>query len=56
MDDLHVVRGVKKLKNNYNMLGTCMNSYLQGQDLWEVVSGSEIKPPEEDVNGALRKW
>nr|KAJ0216063.1 hypothetical protein LSAT_V11C300119470 [Lactuca sativa] len=33
-----------------------MNSYLQGQDLWEVVGGSKTTPPEEDVNGALRKW
>ncbi|KAJ8767457.1 hypothetical protein K2173_017501 [Erythroxylum novogranatense] len=32
-------------------------SYLQGQDLWEVVNGSEVMSPEiEDANGTLRKW
>ncbi|KAF1891109.1 hypothetical protein Lal_00001248 [Lupinus albus] len=32
-------------------------SYMQGQDLWEVVSGNEVKQPKvEDVNGILRKW
>ncbi|KAL6342770.1 hypothetical protein AAG906_016604 [Vitis piasezkii] len=30
---------------------------MQGQDLWEVVNGSEITQPEaEDANGILRKW
>ena len=33
-----------------------MMSYLQGQDLWEIVGGCETTPPEEDSNGALRKW
>ena len=31
-------------------------SYLQGQDLWEVVGGSETTLLEEDSNGTLRKW
>ena len=31
-------------------------SYLQGRDLWEIVGGSKTTPPEEDPNGALRKW
>nr|KAJ0192430.1 hypothetical protein LSAT_V11C800427740 [Lactuca sativa] len=57
MGDLQVVGGIKKLNNNnYKTWETCMKSYLQGQDLWEVVGGSETTPPEEDVNGALRKW
>lgn len=57
MGDLQVVGGIKKLNNtNYNTWETCMMSYLQGQDLWEVVGGSEVMPPEEDANGALRKW
>ena len=57
MGDLQVVGGIKKLNNNnYNTWATCMMSYLQGQDLWEIVGGSETTPPEEDVNGALRKW
>ncbi|KAF1876502.1 hypothetical protein Lal_00021216 [Lupinus albus] len=30
---------------------------MQGQDLWEVVSGNEVKQPEvEDANRTLRKW
>ncbi|KAE8665979.1 tir-nbs resistance protein [Hibiscus syriacus] len=34
-----------------------MESYLQGQDLWEVVDGGEVTQPEtEDANGILRKW
>jgi hypothetical protein len=41
-----------------------MESYLQGQDLWEVVVGAEIVPPKESGDSsskkegaeALRKW
>ena len=33
-----------------------MLSYLQGQDLWELVGGSEATQPAEDENGTLRKW
>ena len=33
-----------------------MMSYLQGQDIWEIVGGCETTPPEEDSNAALRKW
>ncbi|KAJ8769950.1 hypothetical protein K2173_009032 [Erythroxylum novogranatense] len=33
-----------------------MTSYMQGQDLWEVVNGGEIQQPEEDTTGTLRKW
>ena len=32
-----------------------MESYLQGQDLWEIIGGSETTPPEEDA-AAMRKW
>ncbi|KAG5235266.1 Retrovirus-related polyprotein from transposon [Salix suchowensis] len=58
MGDLQVMGGIKKLNNqNYNTWSTCMMSYMQGQDLWEVVNGCEITQPEvEDANGALRKW
>ena len=31
-----------------------MESYLQGQDLWEIVAGGETTPPENAE--ALRKW
>ena len=58
MGDLQVVGGIKKLNNkNYNTWATCIESYLQGQDLWEVVGGSEvIQPAVEDGSGILRKW
>ena len=58
MGDLQVVGGIKKLNNkNYNTWATCMESYLQGQDLWEVVGGGEVtQPAAEDANGILRKW
>lgn len=47
MSELQVVGGVKKLNNqNYNSWSTCMISYLQGQDLWEVVNGSETRSPD----------
>ncbi|KAH6831338.1 hypothetical protein C2S53_010991 [Perilla frutescens var. hirtella] len=55
MAELHVVGGMKQLNNhNYTTWETCMESYLQGQDLWEVVGGKETTPPEEAE--ALRKW
>ncbi|KAA8536349.1 hypothetical protein F0562_028827 [Nyssa sinensis] len=58
MSDLQVVGGIKKLNNqNYNTWMTCMSSYMQGQDLWEVVNGSEVTKPEaEDANSILPKW
>ncbi|KAE8706377.1 hypothetical protein F3Y22_tig00110393pilonHSYRG00025 [Hibiscus syriacus] len=58
MGDLQVVGGINKLNNkNYNTWATCMESYLQGQDLWEVVGGGEVtQPVAEDANGILRKW
>ncbi|XP_070678596.1 uncharacterized protein [Malus domestica] len=58
MGDLQVVGGIKKLNNqNYNTWATCIESYLQGQDLWEVIGGSEVtQPAAEDANGVLRKW
>ncbi|KAE8711941.1 Detected protein of unknown function [Hibiscus syriacus] len=58
MGDLQVVGGTKKLNNkNYNTWATCMESYLQGQDLWEVVGDGEVtQPATEDANGILRKW
>ncbi|GMP77490.1 hypothetical protein CsSME_00033756 [Camellia sinensis var. sinensis] len=55
MGDLQVIAGIKKLNNqNYNTWSTCMMSYIQGQDLWEVVNGSEMNQLEaEDANGTL---
>ncbi|KAE8677085.1 tir-nbs resistance protein [Hibiscus syriacus] len=58
MGDLQVVGGIKKLNNkNYNTWATCMESYLQGQDLWKVVGGGEVtQPAAEDANDILKKW
>ncbi|KAL4289930.1 hypothetical protein GQ457_14G003780 [Hibiscus cannabinus] len=58
MTDLHAVGGMRKLNNdNYNTWSTCMMSYMQGQDMWEIINGGEIEQPEaEDANGTLRKW
>nr|DAD28469.1 TPA_asm: hypothetical protein HUJ06_029937 [Nelumbo nucifera] len=34
-----------------------MMSYMQGQNMWEVVDGNEVTQPEaKDANGTLRKW
>ncbi|CAB4316665.1 unnamed protein product [Prunus armeniaca] len=33
-----------------------MESYLQGEDLWDVIGGNEVTRPKEDTNGTLRKW
>jgi hypothetical protein len=57
--------GIQKLNNhNYGYWKTYMESYLQGQDLWEVVAGTKIVPPKESGDNfskkegveALRKW
>ena len=31
-----------------------MESYLQGQDLWEIIDGDEVEQPENAV--VLKKW
>ncbi|XVE81428.1 hypothetical protein DITRI_Ditri15bG0062500 [Diplodiscus trichospermus] len=55
MHDLQVVSGIKKPNNqNYNTWSMYMESYLQGQDLWEIVSGKDVPPKADDT--ALNKW
>ncbi|KAH0661929.1 hypothetical protein KY284_026860 [Solanum tuberosum] len=58
MTDLQAVGEMKNLNNsNYSAWSTCIMFYIQGQDLWEVVNGSEVtQPAAEDANGTLRKW
>ena len=58
MGDLQVVGEIKKLNNkNYNTWATCMESYLQGQDLWEVIGSDKVtQPTGKDANGILWKW
>ncbi|KAL4272543.1 hypothetical protein GQ457_13G024990 [Hibiscus cannabinus] len=49
--------GIRKLNNhNYGYWETCIESYLQGQDLWEIVVGTDTTPPPAENAEALRKW
>ncbi|GMI80094.1 hypothetical protein HRI_001678700 [Hibiscus trionum] len=49
--------GIRKLNNhNYGYWETCIESYLQGQDLWEIVAGTDTTPPPKENAEALRKW
>ncbi|XP_076900142.1 uncharacterized protein LOC143599333 [Bidens hawaiensis] len=57
MADFQAGGGVKKLNNqNYKTWSTCIQSYLQGQDLWEVVNGGDTTLPRIDTNGAINNW
>lgn len=52
-----LANGMAKLNNyNYAIWRTRVRSYLQGQDLWEVVDGSETTAPSAENAEALRKW
>ena len=56
MSDLQIVGGIKKLYNqNYNTWMTCMEPYMQGQDLWEIIGGNETMPPPDNYT-ASKKW
>lgn len=57
MADFQVVSGMKKLnQTNYGTWSTCIITYFQGQDLWEVVNGSDTVQPRNDTGGAIGKW
>lgn len=58
MADLANTTGrLEKLNDhNYVFWRSCMESYLQGQDLWEIVGGSDTVPPSSENAEALRKW
>ncbi|XP_009790200.1 uncharacterized protein [Nicotiana sylvestris] len=45
-------------QSNYKVWKTCMESYLVGDDLWEVVNGSNTSPPADAPknSNALKKW
>ena len=32
-------------QSNYKVWKTCMESYLVGEDLWDVVNGNDTSPP-----------
>ncbi|XP_077242632.1 uncharacterized protein LOC143883164 [Tasmannia lanceolata] len=56
MELVNSVSGVEKLtQTNYNDWKSCLESYLQGQDLWEVVNGADIIPSNADPE-AIQKW
>ncbi|EXB63628.1 hypothetical protein L484_026970 [Morus notabilis] len=53
---VQVIRRVKKFNNkSYNTWATCMESYLQAQDVKEIVSGTEELPLPQDTNN-VRRW
>ncbi|XP_078158213.1 uncharacterized protein LOC144553908 [Carex rostrata] len=57
MSDLSGMSGLIEKLNNYNYRDwrTCIKSYLQGQDLWEIFGGDEIEPPPNSIR-AYKKW
>ncbi|KAJ0865146.1 putative RNA-directed DNA polymerase [Helianthus annuus] len=57
MADFQASGAIKKLnQTNYKTWMTCIKSYLQGQDLWQVTNGSDTRQPTNDINGAVGKW
>ena len=58
MSDLQFIGRIKKLNHhNYNTWSTCMMSYMQSQDLWEVVNENEtVQQKAKDTNGMFMKW
>lgn len=45
-------------RSNYKVWRTCMESYLVGEDLWDVVDGEQVRNPEASAENseALKKW
>ncbi|XXG49380.1 hypothetical protein AAC387_Pa02g3582 [Persea americana] len=58
MADLtNATRGIEKLNNhNYDYWRLCVEAYLEGQDLWEIVGGIDTTAPTNDNVEAMRKW
>ncbi|KAK2999022.1 hypothetical protein RJ639_022733 [Escallonia herrerae] len=53
------IGGIEKLTHtNYNDWKSCLESYLQEQDLWDVVNEADTTPPNAASESAevLRKW
>lgn len=48
----------KLVGNNYNYWKLCTEAYLQGQDLWDLISGDDAVIPEDTPQNAdlRRKW
>ena len=45
-------------QSNYKVRKTCIESYLVGKDLWDVVNGNDTSPPsdESENSSAFKKW
>lgn len=57
MGDVYIVGRIKTLYQNYSTWVLCNESHLKGQNLWEIVGGSEaIELTTENDNGVLWKW
>lgn len=54
----NIQNGVEKLVGiNYKYWRMCMEAYLQGQDLWELVVGADVIPHDVAKNvESRRKW
>ena len=51
--------GVEKLvRSNYKYWRLCMEAFLQGQDLWDLMAKNDMKMPPDtpDTMEARRKW
>ena len=48
----------KLVGDKYNYWKLCMEAYLQGQDLWDLVFGADVVIPEDTPQNAnlRRKW
>ncbi|KAA8538375.1 hypothetical protein F0562_028079 [Nyssa sinensis] len=48
----------KLVGNNYSYWKLCIEAYLQGQDLWDLISGDDVVIPEDTPQNAelRRKW
>ncbi|CAM8925283.1 unnamed protein product [Rhodiola kirilowii] len=56
MADLSGVGAMEKLNEyNYREWKSCIKSYLRGQDLWDIVDGSETSSPPKD-DKSFKSW
>ncbi|KAI9085201.1 hypothetical protein K1719_032834 [Acacia pycnantha] len=52
----NIQNGMEKLVgNNYKYWRMCMEAYLQGQDLWELIAGVDTIPPDVPENAESRQ-
>lgn len=47
---------MEDLEKLNNLWCICMESYLQGQDIWEIGGGNETAAPAPENAEALHKW